>query len=412
MRYLRNHPSIIAWFVGSDKLPIPQLEYHYAWARKTIDDRPYITSAKQLESTISGTSGTKMAGPYEYVAPAYWYSPEAPGGAFGFNTETGIGAQLPVKESLQQMLGNDLWPLDTTWNYLCTSAAEAFNSIDVLRETIRQRYGQADNIDDFLRKANMVNYDGTKAMFEAFRYNSPRATALIQWMLNAARPSLYWQLYDHFLRPNAAFYGVRKACQPVQLVYNHLTRDVRAVNSTLNPVAITATMKVYSLSGAVLANQATTLTVPAMGSVKAFDPIALSEPNGYLFLRSQVDGQTVAENEYALTATNDVFDWPKSDWTGTPMLKHADLKGIGAQQPAKCKVLVKEIRGRQVLLTVSNPSDKVAYLLRVVLKDKKGSIIDGVVFSDNYISIEPNGEKTVTCLLPDEMKFTAAVLPY
>ena len=412
LRYLRNHPSIIAWFVGSDKLPIPPLEYHYEWARKTIDDRPYITSAKQLESTISGTSGTKMAGPYEYVAPAYWYSEEAPGGAFGFNTETGIGAQLPVKESLQQMLGNDLWPLDSVADYLCTSAAEAFNKLDVLKETVNNRYGQADNINDFLRKANMVNYDGTKAMFEAFRYNSPKATALIQWMLNAARPSLYWQLYDHYLRPNAAFYGVKKACQPIQLVYNHLTRDVRAVNCTLAPVTITATMKIYGLSGTILGSQEVTLTVPSMGSVKAFEPITLSEINGYLFLSCQTDGKTIAENEYALTMTDDFFDWPKSDWTGTPMLKHADLKGIGAQQPVRCKTQVKEIQGRQVKLTVSNPSDKVAYMLRIVLKDKKGKLIDGVTFSDNYISIKPKGEKTVTCLLPSEMKFTADVLTY
>lgn len=412
LRYLRNHPSIIAWFVGSDKLPVPALERHYEWARKTIDDRPYITSAKRLESSISGTSGTKMAGPYDYVGPAYWYSKEAPGGAFGFNTETGIGAQLPVKESLQQMLGKNLWPVDATWDYLCTSATEAFNSLDILKETIANRYGEARDIDDFLRKANMVNYDGTKAMFEAFRYNSPKATGLIQWMLNPARPSLYWQLYDHFLRPNAAFYSVRKACEPVQLIYNHLTHDVHAVNGTFEPVTVSASMKVYGVSGKTLGSKEVTLTIPAMGSVKAFEPIELSEPNGYLFLCCKSDGKTIAENEYALTTDNDVFDWPKSDWTGTPVLKHADMKGIGAQQPAKCTVSVKETRGRQVLLTVGNPTDKVAYMLRIVLKDRKGKMIDGVTFSDNYITIEPNGEKTVTCLLPDDMKFTAGVLPY
>ena len=51
-------------------------------------------------------------------------------------------------------------------------------------------------------------------------------------------------------------------------------------------------------------------------------------------------------------------------------------------------------------------------MLRIVLKDKKGKLIDGVTFSDNYISIKPKGEKTVTCLLPSEMKFTADVLTY
>lgn len=412
LRYLRNHPSIIAWFVGSDKLPIPALEYHYEWAQKTIDDRPYIISAKEMESDISGTSGTKMAGPYDYVAPSYWYSVEAPGGAFGFNTETGIGAQLPVKESLQQMLGNNLWPIDSTWNYLCTSAAEAFNNLGILKETVANRYGDAKDIDDFLRKANMVNYDGTKAMFEAFRYNSPKATALIQWMLNAARPSLYWQLYDHFLRPNASFYSVKKACQPVQLIYNYLTHDVRAVNSTLQPVTITATMKVYGVSGKALGNKEVALTVPALGSIKVFDAVELTEDNGYLFLSCKTDGKVIAENEYALATTDDVYDWPKSDWTRTPILKHADLTAIGSQQPAKCKVKVKESRGRQVQLVVSNPSDKVAYMLRVVLKDKKGKLIDGVDFSDNYITLEPNSEKIVTCVLPRDMKFTTDVLTY
>ena len=161
-----------------------------------------------------------------------------------------------------------------------------------------------------------------------------------------------------------------------------------------------------------LGNQEATLTVPAMGSTNAFSPIELDETNGYLFLCCQANGRTIASNEYALTTTNDVFDWPKSDWTGTPMLKHADLTGIGAQQPAKCKVQVKEARGRQIKLTVSNTSDKVAYMLRIVLKDKKGKIIDGVTFSDNYITIEPKGEKTVNCLLPSEIKFKADVLPY
>ena len=124
------------------------------------------------------------------------------------------------------------------------------------------------------------------------------------------------------------------------------------------------------------------------------------------------DGKTIAENEYALATTDDVYDWPKSDWTRTPILKHADHTAIGGQQPAKCKVKVKEAQGRQILLTVSNPSDQVAYLLRIVLKDKKGKIIDGVTFSDNYITIEPRGEKTVSCVLPRDVKFAADVLSY
>lgn len=410
LRYLRNHPSIIAWFVGSDKLPVPQLEHHYVEAQKTIDDRPYIISAKQMESNISGASGTKMAGPYDYVAPAYWYCDEAPGGAFGFNTETGIGAQLPVKESLQQMLGDKLWPLDSVWDYHCTSAAEAFNSLSILKETVNGRYGQTTDLDDFLRKANMVNYDGTKAMFEAFRYNSPKATALVQWMLNGARPSLYWQLYDYYLRPNAAFYAVRKACNPIQLIYNHHLHDIRAVNSNPYPVEVTAELKLYGINGNLLANEKKVLTVPALASVPAFNPISLGkEENGYLFLTCEKDGAVMAENEYALSCTEDVHDWEKSDWTRTPILKFANFKAIGNQPQPKCLVTIDNSNEEQVSLTVSNPTDQVAYLLRIVLTDKKGKPIDGVTYSDNYISISPHNSKSITCLLPREMKFKVKI---
>lgn len=412
LRYLRNHPSIIAWFVGSDKLPIPQLESHYEWVRKNLDDRPYIISAKQMESDLSGTSGTKMAGPYEYVGPAYWYAKEAPGGAFGFNTETGIGAQLPVKESLRQMIGDKLWPIDQVWDYHCTFSSSAFNNLNVLKETVTKRYGEASGLDDFLRKANMVNYDGTRAMFEAFRYNSPKATALVQWMLNGARPSLYWQLYDYYLRPNASFYSVKKACQPVQLIYNYLTHEVKAVNSTLQPIRIKAMLSVYGVSGQLLDSQETDVEIPALSNAPAFGPVSFSEPNGYLFLSCLQDGQVIAENEYALTTDADSFDWAKSDWTGTPMLKHADLSAIGNQTPAKCKIATQLISGREADLSITNPTDRVAYLLRVVLKDKKGQIIDGVTFSDNYLTIAPGATKTIHCNLPRETKFTADVLPY
>ena len=100
VRWLRRHPSIIAWFVGSDLLPHPDLERRYIDILKQSDNRPHLISAANTKSEVSGLSGMKMAGPYDYVAPNYWYLAEAPGGAFGFNTETGIGAQLPVRESL------------------------------------------------------------------------------------------------------------------------------------------------------------------------------------------------------------------------------------------------------------------------------------------------------------------------
>ena len=186
-------------------LPRPALEQRYLDILPKIDDRPYVGAAKALTSELSGPTGMKMVGPYDYEAPVYWYSKEAPGGAFGFNTETGIGAQMPMKESIMKMIPQDkLWPLGKEYDYHCTTAAEAMHSLDVLKEVTEKRYGASDNLDDFLLKAHHLDYDGTRAMFEAFRVNRPASTGLIQWMLNSAWPSLYWQLYDWYLVPTAS----------------------------------------------------------------------------------------------------------------------------------------------------------------------------------------------------------------
>ena len=45
-------------------------------------------------------------------------------------------------------------------------------------------------------KAQWINYEAVKAMFEAHVVNRPEATGVIQWQLNSAWPELYWQLYD------------------------------------------------------------------------------------------------------------------------------------------------------------------------------------------------------------------------
>ena len=45
VKWLRNHPSIITWFVGSDKLPRPELEERYKSLLDSIDDRSYLASA-------------------------------------------------------------------------------------------------------------------------------------------------------------------------------------------------------------------------------------------------------------------------------------------------------------------------------------------------------------------------------
>lgn len=391
--WLRHHPSIIAWFVGSDRIPKPELEQSYRRFLSQQDDRDYVISAKNLESSISGFSGTKMEGPYEYVGPSYWYLPEAPGGAFGFNTETGIGAQLPVKESLEKMLGKQLFPIDSRWNILCTVSASDMNSLKKLNEVIHHRFGDAKDIDEYLARADMLNYESTKAMFESFRVRWPHTTGIIQWMLNSARPSIYWQLYDYYHQPNASYYGVKKSNKPVQLIYDYYNKAVYAVNETCEPANIKASMKL--IKGGNTTEDAKQVEVAPGTVFKVFDINLSTAPAAFLFLQSDDE----AVNEYFIPSAFDTYDWAKTNWVHTPITQYASYAMLDDMCAKSCELSVSKSDG-VYKLTVSNPTDKVAFMVRLTAKDQHGELICPAYWSDNYLTLAPGEKRSVTCRLP------------
>ena len=397
--WLRYHPSIIGWFVGSDMLPMPELERQYQTFLKDNDDRDYLISAKDMTSDLSGKSGTKMAGPYEYVGPSYWYLPEAPGGSFGFNTETGIGAQLPVKESLEKMLGQQLFPIDNRWNILCTASSQDMNSLRQLNEVIHHRFGDAKDIDEYLYRADMLNYESTKAMFEGFRVRRPHTTGIIQWMLNSARPSIYWQLYDYYKQPNAAYYAVKKANAPLQLIYDYHTKAVYAVNETLQPATLKASMQL--LKNGVSSSDEQQIEVASGTVVKVFDIDTTGAPASFLFLKlKDQNNQEIATNEYFLVTETDTYDWTKTTWVNTPITHYASYTMLDGMCSKDYQLTFKQISKEQYEVTVSNPTDKVAFMIRLTAKDEQGQLICPAYWSDNYLILAPGETRVVSLKTP------------
>ena len=225
MMWLRNHPSIYVWMTGSDKMPAPELEKKYIELFKEYDpSRSYITSAGgvgtedntvvtdvPLYSELSGPTGMKMLGPYDFTPPGYWYTDTMFGGAYGFNTETCPGTSIPPVASLRRMLPEEsLWPIDKKyWEY--HTGRNQFTTLDRYRKALSSRYGESSGVEEFAFKSQVSNYEVMRPMFEAFVANKPVSTGLIQWKLNSAWPDLIWQLYDSYLEPNGSFYAVKKA---------------------------------------------------------------------------------------------------------------------------------------------------------------------------------------------------------
>jgi exo-1,4-beta-D-glucosaminidase len=413
--WLRNHPGIFVWLVGSDKCPRPELEKRYAALLKTYDDRPYLASAGTRISEVSGPTGVKMNGPYEYVAPVYWYTDTINGGAFGFNTETGPGPQMAVEESVRRMIPeNRLFPPNDTWNYHCTHSIQAFNKLDVFNHALSARYGEAADLKDYLLKSEIQGYEALGAMFEAFRSRIPKTTGIIQWMLNSAWPSLYWHLYDYYLIPSSAYYAAKKANQPLQLVYDYGNGDIYAINESPKD-AIGYAAGIISLDNRsnVLYNQRITLDIPSGRSVKIAH--AKDRPAASFLSLNMMDetGQTVARNFYWLGKNKDELDWDKTYWAYTPMKAYSDFRYLDSLPKTKLLAQCRQIAQESIIeyhIQLHNPSSTLAFFLKLELLDQEGIMVKPVIWEDNYFSLLPGESRTVPCRVDNSL--LQKVLPH
>jgi exo-1,4-beta-D-glucosaminidase len=269
IRRLRSHACLFDWLNGSDGPPPPKVEEMYIQVLKDYQwPNPYQSSATAKPTSVTGKTGLKMTGPYEYVAPSYWLTDTSRGGAFGYNTETSPGPAPPPVESLRKFLPADhLWPIDDFWNF--HAGGGAFRTIKVFSEALNARFGPATSLDDFLRKSQVLTYEGERAMFEAWGRNKYAATGVIQWMLNNAWPSIIWHLYDYYLQPAGGYFGTKKACELLHIQYSYDDHSVVLVNSFYHPFErLKATAKVYNLDMTVKFSQERTVDVAPDSSTR------------------------------------------------------------------------------------------------------------------------------------------------
>jgi len=407
--WLRNHPSVLVWVLGSDKLPRPELEARYDTLLAAIDPtRPKLKTCGDDTSKVSGPSAVKMNGPYDYVPPNYWYLDTTHGGAFGFNTETGPGPQPPPLESLRRMLPADhLWPIDSVWNFHC--ARGEFSQMKRYLNAFTNRYGAAAGVEEFAFKSQAANYEAMRPMYEAFGANLPRATGIIQWMLNSSWPKLYWQLYDYYLVPGGAFFGAKRGAAPLAIIYHYGDHGIYLVNQTAGARGEMRTaLTVYDLNSRIMLATNLATPCPAYGAKKVFDlsGLAPGTPVYFLDLNTQTPaGRTCAENFYWLSTKPDALDEAKTQWYVTPAKSFADFTALNQLPPATvdAKVEFQPLASQptRAVVTLTNRSDRLAFFIEMRIVDKKSQqSLTPVFWDDNYVSLPPHAKKTYFALLP------------
>ena len=399
LRRLRNHPSILTFLYGSDNSPNAEAEKVYL---KVFEEErwpaPYVSSAAAATTPGAGPTGVKMTGPYDYVAPNYWLmDPGKYGGAWGFNTETSPGPAIPVLASLEEMLPKEhLWPIDEFWNF--HAGGGGYRNVNIFTKALEERYGKAKGLEDYVRKSQMMTYEGERAMFEAFGRNKYGSTGVIQWMANNAWPSIIWHLYDWYLRPGGGYFGTKKACEPLHVQYSYDDRSVVVVNSWYKAFpGHKVTAKVFNLDSAPKFDKGERVNIAADSSTRVFTIPEIDGLSTTYFLKLQLQdarGAVVSDNFYWLSTKPDVSNWQAGNGRYTPILSYADLTALEALPKVPLKLSSRaEVKGQDEVehVTVENPTKQLAFFvhMRVMAGGKE---VAPVIWEDNYVTLMP-GEK-------------------
>ena len=410
MLRLRHHPSLLVWLNGSDNPPPADVERAYLQIEaETHWPNPVLSSASSTPTTVTGESGVKMTGPYDYVAPSYWYVDKQHGGAYGFNTETSPGPAIPSLASRQKFLPDpEAWPPSPTWS-LHNGGGE-FVNLKVFDAAMEAVYAKPHSAAEYERMAQTMEYDSERAMFEAYGRNKYASTGVIQWMLNNAWPSMIWHLYDYHLDAGAGYFAVKKACEPLHIQYSYDDLSIEVVNSTYAPAAgLHAGLRVFNLTGKeIYSAQAVVESAPDSAQrVFSIPENLYQDADRILFVDltlADASGAVVSRNFYWVPTTLTTFDWPKTDYTHTPAERNEDLAALTNLPPAKVTARA-EIEttpnGRELRLHLDNASAVLAFQISAAARTPSGGLIAPVFWSDNWIELLPGESRTLTATLPE-----------
>ncbi|MFF2521122.1 discoidin domain-containing protein [Streptomyces liangshanensis] len=387
LRY-RIHPSVVVWCGANEGNPPAAIDNGM---RDAVESQaPGIFYQNNSAGGIV-TGG----GPYGWVEHERYFSPSTYGsGSFGFHTEIGMPV-VSTAESTRNMVGDEPeWPIGGAWFYHDWST-RGNQAPQNYQAAIESRLDTAHDLDDFARKAQFVNYENTRAMFEAWNANLWKdASGLMLWMSHPAWHSTVWQTYDYDFDVNGTYYGARSACEAVHVQADPQSWQVIAVNHT--PEALkgaTVSARYFDLSGRQLgATRKQRVDVASSTTTDAFTAAWSADQPDFHLLRLTLEdsrGKTLSENTY---------------WR---YRQAADMKALNRAKAVKVSAdlgrVTKAGARRELTATVHNRGSAVAAMVRLSLLDAtSGERVLPTLYSDNYVWLLPGESRSVTLSWPAE----------
>jgi hypothetical protein len=372
----RNHPSIALWCARNEGYPPPEID---AELRKVLAE---LEPTRRYQPSSTDGAGVRSHGPYRWRVPREFYKITDD----YFKTETG-SVSVPTLESIQGMMPKKDWEsINDDWaNH---DFAKGNSGADKYPGQIAARYGAFRNLADFVRKAQLANYEAFRAMYEGRNAQMFHpATAVITWMSNPAQPSFVWQIYHYDFEPMSSFFAVMRASEPVHVQFNEDNCVLQAINNLPEPVKdATIRVEVYDLNGARVyeSDRKLTLEPSAVTNAGSIDfPAALS-PSHFIRLELRdATGKLISNNFYwrTLPAHPDDFN----DLNKLPMVR------------LQASATSKDEGGKRIVtVTLHNDSKSIALMAHMQLRRKSGMRVLPAFYSDNYVSLVPDETRTIT----------------
>jgi len=386
MRF-RHHPSIVAWIGRNEGVPQPALN---AALQRLIGEedgtRLYLPSSNRINLAVSG--------PYEWREPEVYFTRNGK----GFAIEVGTPSFPTLESWKRSMAPADLWPISDAWAYHDWHQDKG-GAVGTYMAAIRTRFGEATNLEDFEKRAQMLQFDSYRAIFEGmnaglWKTNSGR----MLWMTQAAWPSSAWNIYSSDYDAQASYYAVKSASEPVHVQMNLPDRRVVLVNNTVTPLSgVTVRATVVDLAGGTLVSGQARVDAPAV-AVTAVSPVAdgaLARTEAAIVRLEAVDarGTVLSRNSY----------WQ----AGTP----SGLQAMTTMAQVPLTVTARQTReGGETVVTVdvTNGAAAPAVETKLTLFDRKGAQVLPAYYDDNYLTLLPGERRVVAVRVPGDALATGA----
>ena len=377
IKRIRNHPSM-AIYVGRNEGNPP-----------LVIDTALRSMIKELHPGLHYISNSAFGvvsggGPYRALPVRDYFL------LYGYNrlhSERGM-PNVMTYESLKKTLpASALWPQNSMWGIhdYCLESAQSASSFNQMIET---GFGKAGNTKEFTEHAQWINYNGYRGMFEG---RSLYRQGLLLWMSHPAWPSMVWQTYDYYLEPTAAYFGCKKASEPIHIQWNPVFDNIEVVNNNArNKVGLTAKAQLFNMDGSVQWEKEIALNCKEDSTAICFKlefPKNLSLVH-FLKLTLKEGDKLLSDNFY---------------WRGLTDGNYQALSELPLVKLQTSTNTEKSGNEWKLTTTVSNTSRTPVLMIRLkVVGKNKGERILPVFYSDNYFSLMPAERKVITMRLKDE----------